>query len=315
MVLEMLVSDRNATLGNWWKLLGIGAIYATFGLFLAAWVFPQYASMVMVFITVLGMAYLMHEVVLKEEEYDEDKKHTPHDILVHHGQTLTAFMFLFFGMLIAYLFWYVVLPWHAPAGNGVFSNFDVATVFEAQNDTVRRITGQVFTGAAIEPSEWFTIILLNNLGVLFFSFLFGFVYGYGGIFVLAWNASVIAAAAGTTFRNAVASGISGPERIWMFFASWLVYMPHGVFEIFGFFVGALAAGILGAGIARKVWRTPEVLGRVLTDFIVFSFLAIVLIVFAAAIEVWITPNLDVIAELLFSSFERFTTALHAAIMP
>ena len=291
MVLEMLMSSRNATLTSWWKLLAIGAIYATVGIIIAAWVFPQYASMVMVFLTVLGMAYLMHEIVLKEEEYDEENDHTPHDILIHHGQALMVFMLLFFGMLIAYTFWYAALPWVNTTESGIFANLDIRTVFAAQNDTVQRITGQSFTGAATGLTEWFMVILLNNLGVLLFSFLFGFFYGYGGIFVLSWNASVIAAAAGSTFKNALAGGLSIPEKIWVFFASWLAYMPHGAFEMLGFFVGALAAGILGAGIARKVWRDQEKFARVLADFVIFSFIAIFLIFFAAIIEVWVTPAL------------------------
>lgn len=291
MVLEMIIDSKEATLKSWWKLLIIGAFYATLGVIIAAWVFPQHASMVMVFITVLGMAYLMHEVILKEEEYDEESDHEPHDILVHHGQTLIIFMILFFGMLIAYTFWYAVLPWTSSIESGIFANLDIRTVFEAQNDTVKRITGHAFTGAASAEAEWFTIILLNNLSVLLFSFLFGFFYGYGGIFVLSWNASVIAAAAGTTFKRALAEGIAWPEKVWVFFASWLAYMPHGVFEMLGFFVGALAAGILGAGIARKVWREPDKLARVLTDFVIFSFLSAFIIFFAAIIEVWITPAL------------------------
>ena len=156
---------------------------------------------------------------------------------------------------------------------------------------MKRITGHSFTGAATDATGWFMIILINNLSVLLFSFLFGFFYGYGGIFVLSWNASVIAAAAGTTFKRALAEGIAWPEKIWVFFASWLAYMPHGVFEMLGFFVGALAAGILGAGIARKVWRDPEKLSRVLVDFVIFSFLSVFIIFFAAIIEVWITPAL------------------------
>ena len=294
MVLEMLVSSRSATLGSWWKLLGIGAIYATVGILLAAWVFPQYASMVMVFLTVLAMAYLMHEIILKEEEYDEDLKHEPYDIFVHHGQTLTVFMVLFFGMLIAYTFWYAVLPFSNPAQEGVFANLDIRTVFEAQNDTVQRITGRIYTGAITglaSGMDWFMVILLNNLGVLFFSFLFGLFYGYGAIFVLTWNASVIAAAAGSNFKQALSGGLAWYDQIFAFFSSWLAYMPHGVIEILAYFIAALAAGILGAAISRKTWRDQEKMNRVLADFVFFSVLSVLLIVIAAFIEVWITPAL------------------------
>ena len=40
-------------------------------------------------------------------------------------------------------------------------------------------------------------IFINNMGVLFLCIIFSFLYGAGAIFILTWNASVIAAAIGS----------------------------------------------------------------------------------------------------------------------
>lgn len=293
MVLEMLLTGKNATLKSWWKLLAIGAIYATVGLLLAAWVFPNYGSMVMIFLTVIAASYLIHELIIKEEEYDEEQ-HNQFDIFSHHSQAVSIFMLLFFGMMIAYTFWYAVLPWASTSEHGIFQHLDIRTMFEAQNDTVARITGGHYTGAVtgyVTSLERFNIIFTNNMWVLFFSLLFGLFYGYGAIFVLAWNASVIAAAAGSNFKRALSGGLNWFEQILAFFASWLAYMPHGVFEILAYFVAALASGILGAAIARRIWNDPDKTNRVFIDFVEYTVLAVIILFIAAIIEVWITPAL------------------------
>lgn len=282
MVLEMLLSARENVLHDWWKLLALGAVYASLGLGLAVWVFPQYASMVMIFLTVLAMAHVMHEMIDSVEEYDEQSGHEPFDIFVHHWRAIMMFGFLFFGMLIAYTFWYSALDWNA-----------VRQIFAAQNTTVARIVGGT-TGSVVASQQFahFGTIFTNNMWVLFFSFIFGLFYGYGALFVLSWNASVIAAAAGSAFKQALARGLSNPVGVvGTFFGSWLAYMPHGIFEIAAYFVAALASGILGAAIARRVWTDPEKLSRVFTDFLEYTLLSIILLFVAAIIEVWITPVL------------------------
>lgn len=285
MVLEMLLSARENVLHDWWKLLSLGVIYAILGLGLAVWVFPQYASMVMIFLTVLAMAHVMHEMIDSVEEYDEEAGHQPFDIFVHHWRAIFMFVLLFAGMLLAYTFWYSVLDWHS-----------VSTIFAAQNTTVARIVGHVTGGATgnvtvAQQMNRFGTIFTNNMWVLFFSLIFGLFYGYGALFVLSWNASVIAAAAGSTIKQAIAAGSSAPQTVLTFFGSILGYMPHGIFEIGAYFVAALASGILGAAIARRVWTDPDKTNRVFIDFLEYTLLSVILLFVAAIIEVWITPVL------------------------
>ena len=286
MVLEALLSWREAE-HNSWKLFLLGIVYASVGMLLAHWVFYDYASMVMVFLTVLASAHIMHRLVEVEERIDE-KLESETKILWHHTRALKAFMALFFGFVIAYTFWY-----------GVLDSQITHNLFQAQDKTVAYITGKSVTSAALNcaPGEAicgltrFNIIFGNNIKVLFFALLFGFFYGYGAIFVLTWNASVIAAAAGSYFKLAMATGQGFMHSFAAFITSLGQYALHGIPEMLAFFMAALAAGILGSGIIRKTWKEPEIFRRIIIDFLELGAISALILLFAAILEVWVTPLL------------------------
>jgi uncharacterized membrane protein SpoIIM required for sporulation len=137
----------------------------------------------------------------------------------------------------------------------------------------------------------FNIIFGNNIKVLFFALLFGFFYGYGAIFVLTWNASVVAAAAGSSFKLAMATGQGFINHFTAYILSIGQYALHGIPEMLAFFMAALASGILGAGIIRKTWRDPEIFRRVIIDFLELGAISALILLFAAILEVWVTPLL------------------------
>ena len=80
---------------------------------------------------------------------------------------------------------------------------------------------------------------------MFFSLLFSFFYGFGAIFILTWNASVIGAAIGGFIKSNVSQNYLLLLPIGIF-----RYMIHGFPEIMAYFVTALAGGIFGIGVIR-----------------------------------------------------------------
>ena len=286
MVLEAILTWRDAE-HNSWKLFILGMVYASVGLLLAYWVFHDYASMVMVFLTVMASAHIMHKLVEVEERVDE-KVDDEVKLLIHHTRALKAFMALFLGFVVAYTFWYGVLDYQT-----------TSVLFHAQDKTVAYITGKSVTGSIIECTQdeiicgmsRFNMIFGNNIKVLFFALLFGFIYGYGAIFVLTWNASVIAAAAGSYYKLAMASSSGIGNGIVAFVTSLGQYALHGIPEMLAFFMAALASGILGAGIIRKTWKEPEVFKRIIVDFLELGAISAMILLLAAVLEVWVTPML------------------------
>jgi uncharacterized membrane protein SpoIIM required for sporulation len=115
--------------------------------------------------------------------------------------------------------------------------------------------------------------------VLIFTLIFSLIFGAGAIFILAWNASVIAAAVGIFVKSDIAHLPIGISR----------YMIHGLPEIAAYFIGALAGGIISVAIIRQAKN--EKFWKIMQDSLNLIIAAIIILFLAALIEVFVTPRL------------------------
>jgi len=67
-------------------------------------------------------------------------------------------------------------------------------------------------------------------------------------------------------------------------------MFHGLPEIVSYFIGGLAGGILSMAIIRKDFRTDN-FEKVIIDASELILLAVAVLIFAAILEVYITPKI------------------------
>ena len=68
------------------------------------------------------------------------------------------------------------------------------------------------------------------------------------------------------------------------------YLTHGVFEIAAYFTGALAGGIISVAVVRHEAFTKEFY-HVVKDSFDLIVLAVVILFFAAMVEIFVTPSL------------------------
>ena len=121
-------------------------------------------------------------------------------------------------------------------------------------------------------------------------------YGVGALFILTWNATVIATAAGIFIRENLSTlgssigAISVAKYFHLFSLGILKYMVHGVFEIMAYFVAALAGGIISVAVIRHVFGSKK-FERIIFDVSELLIISIALIAISAVIEVFITPIL------------------------
>lgn len=124
------------------------------------------------------------------------------------------------------------------------------------------------------------MIFSNNIYVLIFTILFSLAFGAGAIFILVWNASVIGAAIGIFAKGSLINLPAGLFR----------YMIHGIPEISAYFVGALAGGIISVAVIRKDLQ-GEGTWKILQDSLLLVIIAILILVVAGLMEVYLTPIL------------------------
>ncbi len=215
-----------------------------------------------------------------EEEKDISIK-SEVSLLKEHSKAISFLVMLFFGMVVAFSLWYIILPAGA-----------TESLFKIQTQMISTLNRQI-TGSAVGVAI-FSKIFLNNLKVMIFCILFSFLYGAGAIFILTWNASVIGVAVGNFVRTHISSYATelGMSSISSYFYAaslgLLRYSLHGIPEITAYFVAGLAGGIISVAVIRHNYST-KAFERILLDSSDLILLSIFLLFVAAAIEVFITP--------------------------
>jgi uncharacterized membrane protein SpoIIM required for sporulation len=283
MVLESLSNPWKAE-HRPWVLLMWGAVYAAVAGVLALALFPSsLQSMVMVALSTIACIPLLYNTIKYEEQKDL-RIEGEQKLLGEHAKAIMVFMMLFLGMTVGMTALYVLLPVDS-----------AVSLFSGQIDTYKAINpAQTVTGAATQSSA-FNRIFFNNLKVLFFCVVFSLLYGAGAMFVLSWNASVIALAMGNVIRTKLAliAASTGSVTLVDYFKvividSFSRYFIHGFFEIASYIIAALAGGIISVAIIKKHFNTDKTDHIVLdvSDLLLASF---VVLLFAALIEVYVTP--------------------------
>ncbi len=283
-MLEDIIHPKRTQKGPW-KMFFIGLIYASLSLVLVHWFFSndpdlsKAAGMMVVLFAIMFTLPYMYFIIRKEEKEDETVEGFK-GVWNAHKDALYAFMWLFLGFVVAFSFWYIVLQ------DENLLNFQLQTYCRINNpgDITSCVEQYVMgsdkiSGSALKETRLLSIIE-NNVYVMIFTLIFSLIFGAGAIFILIWNASVIAAAIGIFTKYSLAEIPLGIGR----------YMIHGLPEIGAYFVAALAGGIFGVGILRHGIKDQRFY-KVLQHSILLLFIAILLIFIGGILEVYFTPVL------------------------
>ncbi|MEX0919964.1 MAG: stage II sporulation protein M [Candidatus Pacearchaeota archaeon] len=293
-MLESMINPKRVEKGPW-KMFFVGIVYASLSLLLVKWFFSgdpvlvEYSGMIVVLFTVMFSIPFMYYII-KQEESEDEKAFGFWSVWRVHKDAIYAFMWLFMGFILAFSFWFIVLQ--------------DTTLFNAQIETYCRINspgnmqgcierydfsaGASISGSALESIGASSVskemrlfaIMENNVYVMIFTLLLSLIFGAGAIFILAWNASVISAAIAIFTQHSIRDIPMGVAR----------YMIHGFPEIAAYFITALAGGILGVGVIRNGVSGKKFV-HVLENTVILLFIALVVLVIAALMEVYLTPLL------------------------
>ena len=280
-----MVNPRRVEKGPW-KMFFVGIIYASLSLLLVKWFFAkdvilsQYSGMIVVlFCVMFSLPFIFY--IMRQEEQEDEGVFGFLSVWKIHKDAIFSFMWLFLGFILAFSFWYIVLQ-DSTLFNAQIETYckintagDVTSCVERYNFTnVKEATG------AVTKEIRLLSIIENNVYVMIFTLLLSLIFGAGAIFILAWNASVISAAIAIFTQYSLKDIPFGVAR----------YMIHGFPEIAAYFITALAGGIFGVGVIRNGIAGRKFL-HVLENVVILLFIALIMLLIAAAIEVYFTPLL------------------------
>ena len=283
-MLESLINPRRVEKGAW-KMLFVGLLYGSLSLLLVHWFFArdavlsQYSGILVVTFCVMFSLPFMYFIIKQEEEEDEEVEGFL-KVWETHKDAIFALMWLFLGFVLAFTFWYILLQ------NSTLFNAQIETycMINSPGNIENCVSEYALSESGISGGATkelrFLSIMENNVYVMIFTLIFSLIFGAGAIFILAWNASVIAAAIGVFTQYKIAEIPLGIVR----------YMIHGFPEIAAYFITALAGGMFGFGVIKHGIRNRRFV-RVIENVALLLFLAIIILIVAAAIEVYLTPLL------------------------
>jgi uncharacterized membrane protein SpoIIM required for sporulation len=284
-MLESLINPKRLERGPW-KMFFIGLLYASLSLLLVQLFFgsdpvlSKYSGLIVVTFCVMFTLPFMYFVIKQEEEEDETIEGLA-GVWRVHKDAIWSFCWLFLGFVIAFSFWYILLA------DSTLLNAQIETYCMINSPSnIAGCVQQYSIGPSLTPTGSatgvgrFLSILENNVYVMIFTLIFSLIFGAGAIFILAWNATVIASAIGIFTNYKIAEIPMGLVR----------YMIHGIPEIGAYFITALAGGILGTGFMRNGIKNKKFY-HVMENVILLLFLAVIVLIFSAVVEVYITPLL------------------------
>ncbi|HOW29203.1 MAG TPA: stage II sporulation protein M [archaeon] len=250
--------------------------------FFSVFIFPkEYASIgVLLFITVGAIP-----VFAKLFSYSSYLFNYSESFFTRHKILFLEITYFFLGIFVAFVLLFFIL---GPTTK--------ETVFSTQLGEIEGVTNlrQSITGQAIETkinsennfTKVFKIVLFNNFNVIIRAALLSFFYGAGALFLIAWNASILATVISSEIFTSMGSitGIFGIfQGIIQSFINFLGYIPHGFPEMLSYFIISFAGAMLARDLMKGLFTT-EFRWKVLVDILFMVSLSVFLLVLGAIIE-------------------------------
>ncbi|MBU5574941.1 MAG: stage II sporulation protein M [Candidatus Aenigmarchaeota archaeon] len=266
MVLESLFSARKM-LERPINMLFFSFIITVMSVYISYFIFPIYAGIISPLFVTIGTAPLLLKIFAVEEKierlYAENK--LSENFLERYEYVIILFAFFFIGSFIAYFTISLIIP-----------DKDVYTIFLPQINEISTIKS-LTTGSVYNESNTLFLITSNNLRVMLTCFMLSLIFGTGALFILSWNASILAIYLVSFIRQGM---------IEKFFISSLGIIPHAPFEIGAYFVSGIAGGMLSMGLLRENIKSKE-FRIILRDSIFMLSISVIIIILGAFIEVYV----------------------------
>jgi uncharacterized membrane protein SpoIIM required for sporulation len=275
MVLEILVNPKKAE-NKPWHIVFVSFVYSFIAIFFAHSMFPNESSILSIaFITIIFVPFFQRLFSIEEKKECMAARHMlKGNLLTRHKQIIYVFSAFFLGVVISMSFIFIFLP-------------QFNDVFNVQAQTMKSLGyGETGTTAQLTDAEMgsFHRFFENNTKVMLLMFILSALFGAGAVFILTWNASIIAIYIGYFIQSLTNKGMATATAYLYGLPAGLASIAlHGVPEIVAYFIAGLAGGILSVGIIREKIHGKS-FHKILIDALVLLAIAELLIFIAAWIE-------------------------------
>lgn len=300
-MLESLI--RHQSVRNHFQLALLGAIFVLVAAFFSVIVFEPFASVAVVFLTVLACIPYVDALITNEESL-LTKFRSDGDFLREYSHVTAGLLWLFMGMVAGFLILFFVVQAWFPAHEAVLFSFQRSTLeaiagtptANALADTAARTAGNAAgkvvantagnIGANAAVVHPMTILdLLANNGIVFLLCLaLAMCYTFGSVTILAWNASVL----GFAIAQWIVVNAGQSSTLGTLASGFIRYFLHGIPEIAAYVVVGIAGGVMSVAFANHDLFSPK-WRVIMRDSLQLIIIAAALLVIGSMIEVYITP--------------------------
>jgi uncharacterized membrane protein SpoIIM required for sporulation len=173
-------------------------------------------------------------------------------LIFRHQKELIVFWGIFLGVLLGFL---------------LLIYFNLATDFTYQKQFIENTSGMI-----TQQTNDFLLILTNNLKVAFYTFIISFLVLSALIFVIIWNASILA------------YFLSNLDSFKIISIKLISILPHAFLEIGGYVFAGIAGSILAYRVDRKNKFNHNLNKEFFKDISILIISAVVMILVGAILE-------------------------------
>lgn len=257
MVFEYLFGAKNAE-GRPVLMFIAGFLYCFISVPLALILHKSASSMLVVTLaTIAGIPLTLKIIEFESNILDK----YPKTVLTRELRIIAMYLWFFFGEIAGFTTSFLFLP---------EDEFTMATSFQMKDIRYVEELRESITGNAVKPNP-FDVVIWNNIKVYVIGVLLSFIYGTGGVFILTWNASVIA--------SLLASEILGTGSFVRGILQFLSILPHGVLEYGAYIIGGFTGGLVSLLLLHRGWNM-----RLAFDAVVLLISGVVLLYVGATVE-------------------------------
>ena len=259
------------------KIVALSFIFVTLAVFATLFLNTRESSILLVLFVVLpSVPFLLKLFSFEEEDFEAKPARVAGSrTIARHLPTIVVLLAYFAGITAAFTFWYLWLP--AADSGRLF-----ATQVTELESVRANFQGMLVDAPAAFNLSAFEVLFFHNLQVLLIVVALSLLYGAGAVFVLVWNASVIAVFLGSIVQIAVLHDPAGGVLSGLGYGV-LGILPHGFFELLAYLTTALSGGILSQAIVKRIYSKP-VFTQIFYDAMKLFAWAIVFLAVGALIE-------------------------------